>query len=151
MTQTTSATSGYSRDTVSFRIGNASKAPEAKATPDPLIVICVDNDISDQPVPAGFVSWKSRREVRTRDPARVAMVEVARQRVANAYFGEADTLKAFRMAHGLSQQGLADRLGSTQPYVSRVERNPSSAGVSFMRRLCESFGIDMNRANELLR
>lgn len=132
---------------MTFRVSEASTA----TPPDPLTVICVDLDLASREVPQGFVPFASIRDRRSADPRRQMLVEQARQRLAAQFLGEGASLRKFRMERGLSQLEFAERIGSSQPYVSRVEKNPSSAGIDFMRRLCEAFGIDMNRANELLR
>lgn len=152
MTRTTNVESASSLRTLSFKFAPTSEAAQETATAlDPLLVICVDVDLSSREVPDGFVGLRELRTKRAQNPRRQAAVERARQRLAGYVSGGSETLKSFRLSHGLSQQEFAERLGTTQPYVSRIEKSPSNAGVDFMRRLCQVFGIDMNRADELLK
>jgi transcriptional regulator with XRE-family HTH domain len=66
-------------------------------------------------------------------------------------------VKRFREDEGLSQQGLADRLGKFHgQYVSNVERGMTTAPFAFCARLYKLLGIErrkylmdlMNKAHE---
>jgi DNA-binding XRE family transcriptional regulator len=153
MSLRTNARSESSPSTLSFRFERGGVDNQQAATkPDPLTIVCIDGSLVAQKLPDGYVGMDALRARRARNPTRLAAVESARQRIAGFIRGSGDeTLKSFRLSHGLSQQDFASRLGTTQPYLSRIEHNPSSAGIDFMRRLCSEFGIDMNQANELLR
>lgn len=125
----------------------------AGTTPDPYVVICIDDHLLPREAPPGYTSISRVMERLQQTPGRLAAIQAARREVSGFLrdHRHEDTLKSFRLSQGLSQQEFALRLETTQPYVSRVEANPACAGLEFMRKLCTAFDIDMNQANKLLR
>jgi transcriptional regulator with XRE-family HTH domain len=59
-------------------------------------------------------------------------------------FLEVDTVKLRRLRReaALSQQELAERAGSTQETISRLERGHHDARGSTLRRLAETLGVE---------
>lgn len=67
------------------------------------------------------------------------------------YSGDGDTIRTLRLNRGMSQADLADRLGTSQSHVARIERGTENLLIGTCRRLCEALGIDMNTLNEALK
>jgi predicted transcriptional regulator len=63
----------------------------------------------------------------------------------SGYAGQPATLAAFRLARGLSQKQLAERLGTSQSYVARLEAGQIDPQFSTVRRVCSELGIDLAR------
>jgi DNA-binding XRE family transcriptional regulator len=64
---------------------------------------------------------------------------------ARRWVGQPATLAAFRLARGLSQKQLAERLGTSQSYVARLEAGQIDPQFSTVRRVCSELGIDLAR------
>jgi ribosome-binding protein aMBF1 (putative translation factor) len=56
------------------------------------------------------------------------------------------TLKSLRLAAGLTQQRLADRIGTHQARIARLEARPltEKPGFDVMKRLAAALGVDWN-------
>ena len=52
-------------------------------------------------------------------------------------------LRSARRERGLDQAGLARRAGTTQTYVSRIERGDVSPSVRTMERLLHALGLEL--------
>jgi transcriptional regulator with XRE-family HTH domain len=50
-------------------------------------------------------------------------------------------LRTARVTVGLTQQQLADRLGETQSFISKVERGERRLDVVELRAFCEALGL----------
>jgi transcriptional regulator with XRE-family HTH domain len=61
-----------------------------------------------------------------------------------------ELLKASRLERGLDQAGLARRSGTTQNYISRVERGVISPSVRTLERLMHALGCRLVLDAELL-
>lgn len=72
--------------------------------------------------------------------------------VADTYYAdEGDTVRTRRLRLGWSQTELAEKLGTSQPHVARLETQPTDKiTLGLCRRLCAVFKIDMNTLNTLL-
>lgn len=77
--------------------------------------------------------------------------DIARQRAGDAEFREAcDRLRPFeeiarvvimrRAVLGLTQQELADRMGTAKSVISRIESGQHRSGTETLRRLAEALG-----------
>lgn len=55
-----------------------------------------------------------------------------------------ELLRATRERHGLSQQRLARRAGTTQAVISRIERGAASPSVETLRRLLGAMGWELD-------
>lgn len=58
------------------------------------------------------------------------------------YADEPDTFTYLRLSAGLSQQALADRAGTTQSYVARIEKGIADPSTAMIVRLAQALGID---------
>lgn len=75
----------------------------------------------------------------------------ARKVVAEQVYGhEAATLKRLRLERGLSQQRLAELIGSKQSHISRIERGTEDIQKSVMRKLRDALDVDMNTLDAAL-
>jgi transcriptional regulator with XRE-family HTH domain len=52
-------------------------------------------------------------------------------------------LRETRHEHGLDQADLARRAGTTQTYISRIERGAVSPSLRTLRRLLNAMGVDL--------
>ena len=50
-------------------------------------------------------------------------------------------MRAWRKAHGLSQEALAEHVGTSRPYMSAIERGQHSVGPGVVERLAEGMGV----------
>ena len=77
--------------------------------------------------------------------------DIARQRAGDPKFQEAcDRLRPFeeiarvvimrRAVLGLTQQELAERMGTTKSVISRIESGQHRSGIDSLRRLAEALG-----------
>lgn len=85
-----------------------------------------------------------RREKLMRDPAKRAAIIRARKKIA----GELDdkspfSLSKLRLSAGLSQAELADRLGTQQPAIARLEKGEVDPQLSTITKLAEALGTDV--------
>src|SRR5690606_19253102 len=63
-----------------------------------------------------------------------------RDAMAKTYVGS--HLRRLRDSHGLSQAGLAERLGISPSYLNQLERGKRPLTVSVLVRVTEEFGVD---------
>lgn len=76
----------------------------------------------------------------------------ARQELSTAlYPDEPDTLSAVRLAAGLSQVQLAERISTSQSYIARVEGGRVDPGTDMVVRIAEALGIDAEQAFRAIR
>ena len=76
----------------------------------------------------------------------------ARRWVHEAFYpNEVLTVRALRLQRGWSQKMLAERLGTSQPYIARLEQGGEDIRLGTLRRLVAAFDLDMNTLDEALR
>lgn len=78
-----------------------------------------------------------------RNPSRAEALKRARSRLSKAFNSAQGqpTLTSLRLAAGLSQSQLAERIGTQQSNVSRWERDPSDMRASTVTKLASVFGV----------
>lgn len=81
-----------------------------------------------------------------RDPEWADELKHARQELAGQLDG-VRTLAAMRLARGLSQRELAERVGASQPQVARLEQGKGNPEVATLRKLARELGV---RIDEVL-
>lgn len=54
------------------------------------------------------------------------------------------SLRTLRLKAGLSQRELAERIGTSQPNVARLEKAPGDPTLGTLRRLADALGVDFN-------
>ena len=52
-------------------------------------------------------------------------------------------LRELRLARGLTQQQLAAVIGSTHPFISKMERGLALPGLAMLRRLADALGCNI--------
>ena len=126
--------------------------PTTKFASEQTIVVNLADRVPAVQVRPGFIPLSKLASRLADIPGREAALVRAREDIGKllSSHGKED-LRAFRLSRGLSQTAFAEQIGSSQPYVARIEKNPACAGLEFMRKLCSAFSIDMNTANELLK
>jgi len=55
---------------------------------------------------------------------------------------KASRLRIFRVMSGLSQTGLAQKTGLSQPYISLIETNKAIPTTDIRKRLANAVGVD---------
>ena len=103
------------------------------------------------PVPPKYTSITDVvNELESTEEGRVGM-EDARRWVADTFHSEdAMTVRTLRLKMGWSQTHLAEKLGTSQSHIARIERGTENLYVQTCRRLCEAFHIDMNTLDQAL-
>lgn len=74
----------------------------------------------------------------------------ARNWVAEALYPNQTTLRTLRLAAGLTQTLLANRIGTSQPHLARMEKGQGDIMRDTMRRLCGALRVDMNTLDEAM-
>lgn len=81
------------------------------------------------------------------DEAMAQHMATARQELAPLLYGEgAQTLSALRLASGLSQSQLAQRVGTSQPHIARIERGNNDPTTEVVARIAVALGVDEGQA-----
>lgn len=84
-------------------------------------------------------------------PDRRAAIARARVWAADAFHAdEGETLRTLRMKKGLSQQQLAELVGTSQPHIARIEGGADNLALDTCRRLSQALGVDLNSLNAAL-
>ena len=113
----------------------------------------------------GEFTVEAARPIHSGKPAAEYMVEVekrpgmperlarARRIVGNLIDPERATLRALRMAAGLSQAKLAERAGNgtTQSYIARVETGTLDPSTDLIVRLASALGVEPARLFSAIR
>jgi len=67
-----------------------------------------------------------------------------RKALAGAGFSEPNTLRNLRLRVGLSQAQLAEKIGTSQPQVARLEAGTQEPTLKTLRRISDALGVDLN-------
>lgn len=98
----------------------------------------------ESPLPDGFVSIDDVVADFERDDAGKAAMAEARRYVGEVFYRQQrPSLATYRLARGWSQKRLAQELGTSQPYVARLEAGRSDPQISTVRRICSVLGISI--------
>lgn len=85
------------------------------------------------------------------DEAFHSKLEASRAWIADEFYDkDGDTVRTMRLRNGWSQAQLAERLGTSQPHIARIERGKENLQMSTCRKLCSVFSIDMNTLDAML-
>lgn len=79
------------------------------------------------------------------------LADARRNLAATLYAEEAKTLSALRLSEGLSQAQLAERAGTYQPYIARIERGQADPSSDMIARIAQALNIDEVRAFSAIR
>ena len=52
-----------------------------------------------------------------------------------------EKIRTLRIHHGITMQGLADKLGTSSGYISLVENGQRKPGAEFVFRIAQLFGV----------
>jgi len=80
------------------------------------------------------------------NPLRAAAIVKGRQRlakVADQRNPEFHPLSTLRLAAGMSQAELAERIDMKQPNIARLEKKPGDPSLSTLQKLATVFGVDI--------
>ncbi len=61
-----------------------------------------------------------------------------------------NSLRKLRLNAGLSQEQLAQTVGTSQPRIARIEAGREDIGLDVARRLSKALGVDMNSIADAL-
>lgn len=116
------------------------------------IVVYLDQPQPTKPDKAGYRSIRDFVAELEQDEGLAAELAEGRAWVADTYYAEeGDTIRTLRLRRGWSQTQLAEKLGTSQPHIARIETHPTDQiTVSTCRRLCTAFQIDQNTLNVML-
>lgn len=131
--------------TVRELINSVSKGEYAETTtvqPKPEVVV-----LRTQPkisVPRAFSSLDDfASELIAEDNSFSEKLSSARKLLSEALTGSTDSIKARRMNLGLSQKEVADMIGTSQPHIARIEKNPSCMMFETAIKLSAALQIDV--------
>ena len=78
-------------------------------------------------------------------------IAAARKRFASELSADQETsLKTLRLTAGLSQAQLAEKIGTSQSRIARLEAGKEDPGFTTMKKICEALGVDLNELGEAL-
>lgn len=66
------------------------------------------------------------------------------------YGQEVNNFASLRLARGYSQAQLAQAIGSTQPYIAKIEGGFSNILLSTAKHLSSALGVDLNQISAIL-
>lgn len=110
------------------------------------VLLRLNQQVSAVPTPRG-VSAQERATRIAFNPARAAALVQGRQRLARVIekMNEgARPLAALRLAVGLSQSELAERMNMQQPNVARLEKRPGDPSLSTLQKLSKALGVSLD-------
>ena len=86
------------------------------------------------------------------DHERATLIADARRVLAaEAYPDQHETLAVFRLRAGLSQAQLAEKAGTSQSHIARIERGQNDPSTDVVVRIAEALGVDASQAFEGVR
>lgn len=112
-------------------------------------MVWVEAAIVHPPQPAGFRSVEDRLAEVAGNPKRAEALAKARRRLATTLQPDAP-LAALRMRCGLSQRELAERIGTSQSRLSRIEGGLDDPRLSTVRKLADALAVDVNTIEEAI-
>lgn len=112
-------------------------------------MVHLETAVVHPPQPAAFRSIEDRAAELEHNPKRAAALAKARQRLAKTVHPDAP-LAALRMSRGLSQRALAERLGTSQSRLSRIEAGLDDPRLSTVRKLADALVVDINTIEQAI-
>lgn len=95
---------------------------------------------------AALSAQRERLDTVFRSRMQEARVELARDTLADA----PQTLSMLRLSRGMSQQRLAEAIGSTQPYIARMEAGNVNLQWDTATRLADALGVKLDELRPIL-
>lgn len=84
-------------------------------------------------------------------PDMAVRLEKARRTFGEMLEPKSDSLRALRLAAGLPQVKLAERAGTTQSYIARIESGRLDPGTDMLERLAAAVGVPAVKVFEAVR
>ena len=84
-------------------------------------------------------------------PDMTVRFEKARRALGDILEPGSNSLRALRLAAGLSQVKLAERAGTTQSYIARIESGRLDPGTDMLERLATAVGVPAVKVFEAVR
>lgn len=86
------------------------------------------------------------------DPSMAQRMAKARKEMAETvYASDPDTLSALRLAAGLSQVQLAERVKTSQSHIAKIERGQNDPSTELVARIAEALGVEESVAFQAIR
>lgn len=98
---------------------------------------------------AGYHDVRDRIAESEANPRRAQALARARERLAETLH-EAGTLAAIRLSKGLSQTAVANKIGTSQSRLSRIESGRDDPQLSTVAKIAEALGVDVAVVAEAL-
>lgn len=103
-------------------------------------------------VPAAHTEIDDLVAAYERDPQKRAALENARARLARTvHAGDETTIRTMRLRNGWSQAQFAQKLGTSQSRVVRIEQAKDNPTLETCRKLCGVLEIDLNTLDKAIR
>lgn len=135
----------------SFEYSEARDGMPLQTASEPCEVFLFEDYVAADAVPDRHVAIDDLVATWDSDPARRAAMEDARRWVADKFHAEdGTTLRTLRLRKGLSQQQLAEAVGTSQPYIARTETGTNNLTIDTCRRLADVLGVDLNSLDQAL-
>ena len=105
-------------------------------------VISIESAYVHSPMPEGYKEIDVLIQEHEKNPSRAKALAKARARLAKKIIdSEALTLAVLRLRSGLSQYGLAEKIGNSQPSYSKIEAGKTEIMHSTYEKLAEVLGV----------
>ena len=96
-------------------------------------------------LPEGFVDIDTLVEQEEQNPQTAAAIADGRKIVAEQIYGTTNQpFSYYRLLKGWSQKQLADKVGTSQPYIARLETGGVDPQVGTLRRIAEALEVSVS-------
>jgi ribosome-binding protein aMBF1 (putative translation factor) len=143
-----------------LQLTTSSESPEFKrfiTSPVPTSggaqIISIESAYIHALMPDGYKEIDSLIQEREKNPTRARALARARQRLANKMVGYTDiiTLASLRLRAGLSQHGLAEKIGNSQPSYSKIEAGKTEIMHSTYEKLVEVLDVSRDELSQAIK
>jgi ribosome-binding protein aMBF1 (putative translation factor) len=108
-----------------------------------------DGKVNDELARGSVRGTIARRE--NRDPAYAARMAAARARVGQSVFSdEPNSIAAVRLRMGLSQTKLAEKIGTSQSHIAKIEGGKTRIHFSTAIQLADALAISLDALRPLI-
>lgn len=112
-------------------------------------VFALETSVVHPPMREGFRDVRDRIAELEANPRRAAALARARERLAEKVH-EGGSLAAIRMSKRLSQTDLANKIGTSQSRLSRIESGRDDPQLSTVAKIADALGVDLAVVAEAL-
>jgi len=100
---------------------------------------------------AGAVSAANILSAREKaSPEYASRLSASRTRLASELYGTPKSLSQMRLSKGLSQVALAEKLGTSQPHVAKIEAGKVKIQFTTAMQLADALGITLDELRPLI-